>query len=86
MRKVPFGSPPFPIATASRQVQWLVGQVRNLCDASHDQITGEIADTYEITNLTVRRTLDCDAATLPELCEFIGTFIADLKNRGSKRG
>lgn len=86
MRKVSIGSPSFSIATQPAPIQYLMAAVRELAEASHDQITEEIADAYTVTNLTETRSLDCDTATLAQLCDVVGTLINDMKKRGVKRG
>lgn len=86
MRPVALPSPGFDQTSLSPVERWLVEAVRSIALASHDQVTEQTADAYTITNLTASRTLDCDAATTAELADVVGTLLADMKNRGPKRG
>ncbi len=85
MRKFPFPSPPFNFASDHRWA-WIVNAIREISNASHDQITEEIADTYTVSNLTVSRTFDADTVTTAQLADIVGTLIQDMQNRGVKRG
>lgn len=85
MRKFAFPAPPFAFAQDPK-LAWMVNAIREVSNASHDQITEEIADAYTVTNLTESRTLDCDTATVAELADVVGTLILDMQKRGVKRG
>jgi hypothetical protein len=45
-----------------------------------------VKQPYAVANLTPARSLDCDAVTLPELADVVGTLINDFKTKGQLRG
>ena len=86
MRKVVIGAPPFSVATATPEVQWLAQAVNEIQRASHDQVTEEVADAYTLSNVTPTRTLDPTSATTADIANVLATLLQDMKNRGVKRG
>lgn len=85
MRKWPFPNPPFSTAGDSRW-QWVVTAIRGISNASHDQVTEEIADAYAPSNITTTRSFDADSTSVAELADVVGTLIQDMQKRGVKRG
>lgn len=45
-------------------------------------LEGAIAEGYVVTNGATVRTLDVSTATVSDVAAFIGTLIADMKQRG----
>lgn len=85
MRPFAFPAPPFQ-AGNDLKMDYVINALRQISDASHDQITDAIADAYTVTNLTETRSLDCNTATLDDLRNVVGTLLNDMQNRGVKRG
>jgi hypothetical protein len=64
----------------------LADKVQELVDASQD-VTEELADPFTISNLPAAGvyTLDISTATASDVAKVLGTFLRDMKNRGTKR-
>jgi methylphosphotriester-DNA--protein-cysteine methyltransferase len=87
-RKFSFGTPPKDI---DGKVEWIIRALRNIENASNETDVFNIADAFTLSNVTSTRTLDADTTASPietvvqMLADVLGTFISDLKKRGSKR-
>jgi hypothetical protein len=84
MRPVPLAPVPFNASTDAK-VDWCIKQIQAIVSASHQNDPNIAADGFEVDNLTITRSFDADSTTLAEVADVLGTFLSDLKNRGSKR-
>jgi hypothetical protein len=78
MRRLNFGAP------SGDFQKWVTDCLRQIERASGEASAERIADDFIITTLSERRTLDVSTASATEVAEFIGTFIAALKKRGTR--
>lgn len=81
MRRLTLGAP-----SAGNFMEWVIRSLKQIEQASFDEDIGAVADAYTIQNLTPTRTLDVSTATEADIAAVLGTFITDMKNRGTKRG
>ena len=81
MRPVPLS--PVPMDEKA-QLRWCIDAIQTLARASKDSNPNVYADGYTITNVTERRTIDCDTITTAELADAVATFLQDHKRRGAK--
>lgn len=86
MKKVSFGTPPFSPQTVTPEWRWTFEAIKKIEQASSEQITEEIADAFTLLNVVETRTLDASTATVTDIANVLGTFLQDMKKRGSKRG
>mgnify|MGYP001316376375 CR=1 FL=1 len=80
MRSVSLGVP-----LAGQELQWVMDALCEIERASYEEIA-EVADAFTISGtLTETRILDVDSPSAANLAAVLGTLIADLKRRGTKR-
>lgn len=86
----PVNLPGRPAATASieAKIDWLMNAVDLIARYSKEPQAESIADSYKITNLpaTPVRTLNVSTATLTNVGDVLGQFLADLHKRGINTG
>lgn len=81
MRKLALPGSPL----AGQELQWLMNAVRDIEQASEEDVA-IIADNFTVNNLvTQTRTLDASTATLADLVAVFATFLTDIKKRGANR-
>ena len=71
-----------PSAPAEYNVRWgntLINQLE--LNLSNTNLAAS-SDNYNVSNVTLDRTMDADSTTLAEVADVLGTLITDLKNRG----
>lgn len=85
MRPVPNPQPPQMNASTDMKLKWCIEQIQAIIRASHQNDPNVAADGFDVENLTTVRSFDADSTSTAELADVIGTFLTDLKNRGSKR-
>jgi hypothetical protein len=71
-----------PSAPVDYNVRWgntLINQLE--LNLSSTNLAASV-DNYNVSNVTLDRTMDADSTTLAELADVLGTLITDLKNRG----
>ena len=84
MRKANIGS---PRGRATDEFsKWVGSALKELERASYEEIPGEIADAYTMTNFTATRTLDAASATATDVANVLATFLTDMKARSVKKG
>lgn len=81
MRPVNLG--PVPRDSAAK-LDWCVRAIQQIASASQTADPNQVADGFALTNVTETRVLNADTATLSQICDVVGTFLQDLKRRGSK--
>lgn len=83
MRPLTLGDPP---ARGSQEdtFNFVFNCLKEIENSSYEDVT-IIADALTVTNVTPSRTLDPTTATLPQLAQFVATFVQDIKRRGSGR-
>lgn len=86
MRKAQIGQPPRNPNFENPLTRWLTSALHELARASHEHVTGEVADAYTLENVTETRTLDPTTATAEDVANVLATLLLDLQNRGVKRG
>lgn len=86
MRRVNIGQPPATSGMLSSEMRWVAGALAEIQTASNENDQRVIAQAYTVTNITPTRTLNGSTATLPDLINFIGTFILDLREGAVKKG
>lgn len=84
MRPANIGTPPFG-GTDSQKLDWCIKAIQELSLCSKVENPNHVADAYTPSNVTNTRSFDADSTTLAEVADVLGTFIQDLKNRGTKR-
>ncbi len=65
--------------------KWFRDALREIETASQETVETTVADAFSATNVTATRSMDTDVVTLPQLADYVATFINDLKARGTKR-
>lgn len=86
MRRVNIGQPPAVSGMLSPEMRWVAAAFSEIQTASNENDQRVIAQAYTVTNVTTTRTLDGATADLPDLINFIGTFILDLREGAVKKG
>ncbi len=81
MRKLNLGTPP-PRNTPEWD-NWIEQALHTIEQASFEE-TEEVADDFELSNVTTTRTLDPTTVTLQGLANAFGTFLQSLKSRGDR--
>ena len=73
----------FPSHSASldEKVNWLLTFARKVENASRDETT-KIADAYQTSHVTTKRTLDPTTAVLADVANVLCTYLIDEQKRG----
>lgn len=80
MRPLSLGSP-----IKDGDLRWIMDALREIERASYEDIA-EVADAFAVTgSLTETRTLDVGSPTAANIAAVLGTLLADLKRRGTKK-
>jgi len=81
MRRLYRGAP----LTGPDFVRWATDALREIENASAEDIEVVVGDFTVTGSYTETRTLDASTATLDDLRAFVATLISDIKDRGGKR-
>lgn len=71
--------------TESR-LRWIEASLRQIEEASRSERSSAVADAFSPENVVDTRTFDAASATLADLRNVLGTFLADLRRGGARRG
>mgnify|MGYP000161222031 CR=1 FL=1 len=85
MRPAYVGSPPMS-GTDGQKLDWCIKAILEIARCSKVENPNHVADAYLPSNVTDTRDFDADTATVAEVADVLGTFIQDLKARGTRRG
>jgi len=87
--KPPSSPPPLNLSSSSRlealekKVEWLINSINEIQIASYEEIVGELADAYTVTNIPdpPDRALSGTETTAADIAAVLATLISDLKAR-----
>jgi len=85
VRKTTVGQQPANQGNLTPLQKWTVDAIVELSRASHEQITEEIADAYQLGTFTETRTLNPATATVADVANVLATILNDMKKRGVNR-
>ena len=84
MRPVALPDPSPFAAAVETKIDWCIRAIQEIARSSRVADPNKVADEFTVRNATATRTLDVATASASDVAAVVGTFIGDLKQRGSK--